>query len=192
MPGPFAASLKKSCVKATRGRNAKRGKRLRHIVRTACFLDENRGHSLVAWAAKRNWRLTRQGILSYLFDFDDMAGDGGSTDTTFSNPALLAPFMESIKATAARADPIFNALQKPTWAKTAAALESVRGFGGTGFVTEHIVLTFAEIDKDVGVPPWTPQRGGKARLLATVGPNPRKLFDSLLPELPHSEALTQV
>ena len=45
---------------------------------------------------------------------------------------------------------------------------------------------------DEGRLPWTKVRNDKQKVFAAVGPNPRKLFDIVVPELPHRKVIRRI
>ena len=84
-------------------------------IRTGVFLAQCRGPQLVAWSEKQpEWRLSKSGAQSYLFDFDGQAGDGDTRETARGNAVPLQIYMKNIKAASSEEDPIVKAMSKTT------------------------------------------------------------------------------
>lgn len=161
-------------IKVLRNGRVEAEEAVRDAVRTIVFIVRNRGDELVNWAIDEQWLLNREGLAPFLVDFTGRAGDGGSTDASFSNSTLLGPFIASIRATSVEDDMLFQAVTKGTKTQVREALYAQQGFGGDGFIAEHAVETMSCIDRETDIFPWHSRKGGSAY----IGSNTRRLFDS--------------
>ena len=175
--------------RARRGSHATEQMR-RDLVRTVSFLLKVRGKTFHAWAehAMGLQRKRPRGVSCRLSRF---AGDRGSWDIKVVQwyAGRAFPAKPKGQSPRGRLAPHCTALVQPTPVKVRDALEKLPGFGGTGIVSEHLLESFEYIDRDVGFLPWS---GKRSTAPATVGPNPRKLFDAAFPGEPHDECLMEI
>jgi len=153
----------------------------RDAIRTAGFVSHYRGAALVDLYAS-GWLLSGPGLQTYLMNFSrhHRAGDRGSTNTKVGNGAALDVFLPFIHAGSPAVDEFHSALTQTTRAKAQTALTQIAGFDG--FSAEHIISTFAVIDKERGMLPWTRTAGKRGRECVDVGNNTKKLLDEFFPD----------